>query len=227
MKQNKFFLDHAIHIATVCAVLALILFIPASLGSKGLAIFLYIVIGLLLIGGGVILYLAHRGKGDLVHYFLYDHRRNISLSRDELTFELVREGTEQYLSSYVDSAYELWIDLPKKLRIQLEGDTAFRPLIAYRMLLELSTRDPEEILATFEEADDRIIGYLCRAVKDGGDAEMASYIFELKRYIERERSHVPVFFRKNRRCFEDRMLRYVERNYSAFLMDKKRVIAEK
>ena len=91
------------------------------------------------------------------------------------------------------------------------------------MLFELSDLDPEDILACFEEADDRIIAYLCQAVKEGGDREMANYIYELKRYIEREGNHIPVFFRKNRRGFQDRMFRYVERHMSDFYMDKKRL----
>lgn len=224
MKQKKFLFDHAIHVATACAVLALLLFIPAVLtGSKGLGVFLYIVIALLLVGGGVILYLAHRERGERANYFLYDRRRETARPHDSLSFQLVKDGVEAYLSDYVEDVADLWVDIPKKLRIQLDGDTAFRPLIAYRMLLELSTRTPEEIIACFECADTRVVGYLCRAVKEGGDSEMADYIFELKRYIDRERAHIPVFFRKNLRCFEDRMLRYVERNMSDFYMDKKRL----
>ena len=136
---------------------------------------------------------------------------------------LVNEGVESYLSEYVESVVDLWTEIPKKLRIQLDGDAAFRPLIAYRMLWELSDRSPSEILTFFEEADTRIIGYLCRAVKDGGEADLADYIYELKRYIERESAHIPAFFRKNRRVFEERMLRYVEKNLSAFSMEKKRL----
>lgn len=224
MRQNKFLLEHAMHIASACAVLALILFIPAAVSSSvGLSVFLYVMIVLLLVGGGIVMYMAHRGKGERANYFLYDRRRELSLPKESLCFETVNEGVELYLSDYVEQVVDLWTEIPKKLRIQLDGDAAFRPLIAYRMLLELSEREPEEILACFEEADDRIIAYLCRAIKEGGDRDMADYIFELKRYIDRECNHVPVFFRKNRRGFQDRMLRYAERHMSDFYMDKKRL----
>ena len=224
MKQNKFLSEHAKHVASACAVLALILFIPAAISkSMGLSAFLYTVIALLLISGGIVMYMAHRIKGDRANYFLYDHRREEMQPKEALCFELVNEGVERYLSSYVEDVLELWTEIPKKLRIQLDGDAAFRPLIAYRMLLELSKREPEEILVCFEEASERIVAYLCLAIKEGGDKEMADYIFELKRYIERECKHVPVFFRKNRRGFQDRMLRYAERHMSEFYMDKKRL----
>jgi hypothetical protein len=224
MKQNKFFFEHAMHIATACALLALVLFFPAALASsQGLRVFLYIVIVLLFITGGIVMYVAHREKGERANYFLYDRRREVSRSADALSFELVNEGVERYLADYAENVLELWTDIPKKLRIQLDGDEAFRPLIAYRMLLELSEREPAEILACFEEADDRIIAYLCRAIREGGDREMADYIFELKRYIEREGNHIPVFFRKNHRGFQDRMLRYAERHMSDFYMDKRRL----
>ena len=224
MKQNKFFSEHAMQVSSVCAVLALILFVPAAVTqSTGLSVFLYVAIGLLLLCGGVVMYLAYRNKGERANYFLYDRRRELSVPKEELDFDMVNEGIELYLSDYVDNVLELWTEIPKRLRIQLDGDVAFRPLIAYRMMLELSDRDNEEILACFEEADERIIAYLCRAVKEGGDREMANYIFELKRYIERESNHIPAFFRKNRRGFQDRMLRYTERHMSDFYMDKKRL----
>lgn len=227
MKQNKFFFGRAKHIATLLAVLALVLFVPAAMSnSTAISVTLYVLIVLLLLGGCILLYAAHRNKGERVNYFLYDHRRDSVIPKEELSFELINESVELYLSKYVDHVVDLWTEIPKRLFIQLDGDTAFRPLIAYRMLYELSDRAPEEILACFEEADLRMVGYLCRSIKEGGDRDMANYIYELKRYIEREGKHVPAFFRKNRRCFEERMFRYVERNMSDFYMDKKRVIKQ-
>ena len=224
MKQYRFLLEYAFHIATACAILALILFIPAAItDSVGLSVFLYIMIVLLFLAGGAVMYVAYRSKGERINYFLYDHRRKNSIPKEDLSFEIVNEGVERYLSDYTENVVDLWTEIPKKLRIQLEADVAFRPLIAYRMMFELSDRTAEEILACFAEADNRIIAYLCRSIKEGGDRDMAGYIFELKRYIERESNHVPAFFQKNRRGFQDRMLRYVERHMSDFYMDKKRL----
>lgn len=227
MKKNKFLLTYAVRLATLCAVLALVLFIPASMTeSNGLRIFLIVWIALLGTVGCVFLYLAQRQKGERYHYFLYDHRRRKVLPKSELSADLIREGMDRYLSSYTEDVASLWNDIPKRLRIQLEGDAAFRPLVAYRMLLELSGREPEDILSRFKDADDRAVGYLCRAIRDGGDADMADFIFDLKKNSRREQTRIPGFFRKNHRFFEESMLYYTERNMGAFYMDKARIEKE-
>ncbi|MBQ8357171.1 MAG: hypothetical protein IJX39_05115 [Clostridia bacterium] len=221
MKENKFFSEHAIHLATACAVLALLLFIPASVvKTTGVRVFFFVMVALLMVGGCVILYLSHRTKGGRIHYFLYDRRRNTVLPKSALNFELIRDSVDCYLSEYIENALSLWKEIPKKLRIRLEEEPQFKPLIAYRMLAELSTKDPENILDTFSNADDRAVGYICRAIHDSDDADMADYLFELKKNIEHDRARISVFFNKNRRCFEERMLRYVERHFEEFYINK-------
>ena len=191
--------------------------------SLPLRVFLIVLIALLLVFGTVCLYLSHRQQGARLHYFLYDRRRKQKIPRDELTFEMVDEGVHHYLADYVSDPIELWRGIPKKLAIQLQGDPQFRPLIGFLMLLELSHEGGDAALATFEQASEGTVAYLCLAVRDGGDREMADYIFRMKKSISRERARIPQFFSKNRRCFEERMLRFVERHMSDFYMDKARV----
>ena len=224
MKERKFLFAHASHLATACAILSLVFFVPATVSqNKGLGIFFYMISAVLLVAGGVILYLSHRAKGARINYFLYDRQRELFLSKKDLSFDVVNEGVESYLSDYVEQVVDLWSEIPKNLRMQLDVDVAFRPLIAYRMMLELSERGAEEILPRFLKADERIIAYLCRAIKEGGDRDMADYVFELKRHVDRDRDRVSVFFRKNRRGFQERMLRYTERHINDFYVDKKRL----
>jgi hypothetical protein len=224
LKKNKFLLERALHLATACAIFSLLFFALATVAqSKSLCIFFYVLSAALLVMGGVILYLSHRAKSARINYFLYDRQRGLPLPPKALSFEGVNEGVESYLSDYVKQVVDLWTDIPKPLRMQLDVDVAFRPLIAYRMLLELSEREPEEILNRFQKADDRVVAYLCRAVKEGGDRDMADYVFEMKRHVDRELDRVPAFFRKNRRGFQERMLRYTERHVNDFYVEKKRL----
>lgn len=221
MKKNQFIFEHGLHLATLCAVLGLLLFIPASMAkSLGLRIFFGILVAILLIGGCVIVYLTHRAKRERSHYFLYDHRRKVNLSMSALTPALIRERIDRYLSDYTSSISELWQEIPKKLRLQLEADTQFLPLIAYRMLLALSEKDSAQALNAFANADGKAVGYVCRAIRDAGDADLADYIFQLKKNIEESRTRIPVFFHKNHALFEERMLRFVERHMSDFYMDR-------
>lgn len=221
MKENKFLFEHALHLATGCAILALILFVPATMSkSPGLGIFFYILCALLLVGGGVVLYLAHRERDGRANYFLYDAKKGESLPVTALNAERVRQGVDRYLADYQDDLLSLWEDIPRDLRARLERKEAFRPLVAYRLLLALSECDGADAQVIFAGADDRAVGYLCRAIRDNGDEDMADYIFEMKKNIERDYARVGTFFRKNHRCFEERMLRFVKRHINEFYLDK-------
>ena len=224
MRKNKFFFEHGMHLATLCAVLGLLFFIPANTAKHlGLRIFFGILMALLLIGGGVIVYLAHRSKKARVHYFLYDGRRKVNQSMGALTPDLIQERIDHYLADYTSSVCDLWQDIPKNLRLQLEADAPFRPLIAYRMLIEISKMEETQVLSVFESADNRAVGYLCRSIRDGGDAELADYVFDLKKNFEANRSRVFAFFRKNQRFFEERMLRFVECHMNDFYTDESKI----
>lgn len=220
MKENKFLLEHALQLASGCAILALILFILATMSKiRGLGIFFYILSFLLLAVGGVILYLAHREKNDRIHYFLYDEKRNMNLPLTSLNGERVRNGMDRYLFEYQKDLLLFWEDIPKALRMRLEQESVFRPLVAYRLLLALSECDSEDAQSVFARADDRAVGYLCRAIRDNGDEDMADYIFEMKKNAERDHARIGLFFRKNRRCFEERMLRYTKRHINDFFAE--------
>lgn len=221
MKKNQFFFEYGLHLATFCAVLGLLFFIPASMTrALWLRIFFGILIVLLLIAGVAFLYLSHRAKKERVHYFLYDRQRKVNLPMSKLSPTLIREKIDAYLSDYTDSADSLWQEIPKKLRLQLEADTQFLPLISYRMLLELSEKDASELSDIFANSDSRAVGYICRAIRDAGDADLADYIFQMKKNIEESSARIPTFFRKNHRLFEERMLRFVECHISDFYMDQ-------
>jgi hypothetical protein len=221
VKKNQFFFEHGLHLATFCAVLGLLFFIPASMTQiLGLRVFFGVLIAMLLAVGVVFLYLSHRAKKKRVHYFLYDHRRKLNLPMSALSPDLIREKMDAYLSRYTDSVESLWQEIPKKLRLQLEADTQFLPLISYRMLLDLSEKDAPVISDIFENADSRAVGYICRAIRDAGDADLADYIFEMKKNIEESSTRIPTFFHKNHRLFEERMLRFVELHMSDFYMDQ-------
>lgn len=217
MKQNKFVFEHGFHLATACALLALILFIPATMSkTPGLSIFFYVLSALLLIAGGVILFLAYKEKSRRLHYFLHDAPNKPPLPVGALNAERVRRGVDRYLAEYMSDLSALWQNIPKELRMRLEEDEAFCPLIAYRMFLELSEEEEGNITALFLGADDRAVGYLCRAIRDSGDKDMADFIYDLKKNTAHDAAHISSFFKKNHRCFEDRMVHYTKRHIDEF-----------
>ena len=220
MKENKFFKEHALHLASFLGVLTLILIIPATVTEKrGLGIFLYILAAVLFVGGGVVLYLSYAQRAKQKNYFLYDEKRGVNRPFQSLSFPLIKDGVDRFLDEYAESAEALWPDIPKPLRVRLQKQTAFRPLVAYRMLWALSNKESEEIVAIFTAADERVVGYLCQSISGGGDAKMADFLFELKKNAEGNAQRIATFFRKNQKTFEDRMLRCVSLHLHDFDVD--------
>ena len=222
MKHYNIIKEYGSRLAFLCAALALILFIPACLvESTGWRAFLIVLILLLLGGGGVLLYMSSaRTNGAKVHYFLYDRRRGKSRGREELSAEIVQDAMSFYLQPFAESALELWGDIPKALRLQLEAEPHFRTLLMYRMLSAMSEVPSEHLSALFAASDERAVAYLCRVLSQCGDNEMADYIFHLKKNAKQEAERILSFFKKNNKCFEKRALHYVEQHFDDFYVDK-------
>ena len=218
--NQKFLAEYAKHLASVLAVLALILFIPAGVTqSLGLRIFFIVLIVLLLCGGITLLYLGHKAASKILNYFLYDAEHQKKIPKHELSFELIEKGISLYLEEYVDDAVLLWEEIPQKLRMRLGDEPQFRPLVAYRMLYALSDLSPRDVRVAFEGADDRTVSYLCRSLADVGDKQMADFLFDLKKKGEETTTTGVGFFRKNRTLFEERMLRFVKEHLREFDLD--------
>ena len=217
MKKNKFLIEHALHLATALAVVALILIIPATATKKtGLGVFFYILAALLLVGGGVVLYLAHSSKVSGKNYFLYDAKKGIQLPREKLSFPLVREGTERFLGEQIQDVCALWQEIPTSLRERLKQAPQWRPLIAYRMLWELSEMEGGDIPSVFGNAGERALGFVCNAIRANGDEEMAAFLLDLKKKATPSGKRISAFFTRNKGFFEARMLRYAEQHLHAF-----------
>lgn len=222
--NQKFLAEYAKHLASVLAVLALILFIPAGITqSMGLRIFFIVLIGLLLAGGITLLYLGHKAASKILNYFLYDAELQRKIPKYELSFELVEKGISLFLKEYVDDPVLLWEEMPQKLRMHLGDEPQFRPLVAYRMLYALSDLNARDISVIFEGSEERTVSYLCRSLADAGDKQMADFIFNLKKKGKEEHTRMIGFFRKNRTLFEERMLRFVKEHLREFDLDREDV----
>lgn len=224
MKMVDFIKNYAKRLAFVLAIAAFLLFIPAALtASVGLRTFLIVVIVLLLESGGVLLFYGNRNHSGQIHFFLYDPRKNTLHRREELTAEIIGDAMAYYLHPFAAEEVDLFQEIPHSLRTRLEGEEQFRPLVTYRLLTLLSSRTSEDALAIFAAADEQAIIYLCRAISECGDGEMADYIYHLKKNFESEQERIALFFRKNKRVFAARTMRYVERHFDEFYVARSRV----
>ena len=219
MRENKFNAKDYRYCAFGLSAVAFISFILACVIKTGLAVFFGIVAGVTLIGGCICLYLAHRLVAAHTNPFLFDRRRNLTLSPKDLTFAFVEDNLTHFLSGFTENTLDLWNGIPKNLEMALQAEPAYRTPVAFKMLYDLSGLSETEILALFEATEKKTLAAVCRAVKAGGDKEMADILFEMKCDSVRLQARIVPFFVKNRRCFEGRLFRYVKEHIDEY--DKK------
>lgn len=219
--SRNFLAEYAKYLASVLAVIALILFIPAGVTqSLGLRVFFIVLIALFLFGGVTLLYLGHKASTKIINYFLYDAEHEKKIPKQELAFEHVEKGLSLYLKEYIDDPMLLWDEMPQRLRKRLGDEPHFRPLVAYRMLRALSDLSARDIRVIFSGTDERTVAYLCRSLSDAGDKKMADFIFDMKKKCGEESTKIVGFFRKNRTLFEERMVRFVKEHLHEFDLNK-------
>ena len=172
--------------------LGVLFFIFAAFASgfwKGLCIFLTVAA---LAAGVFFLYRDYAHAKNRVNYFLYDARRRRRIPEADLTFEIADDRLGQFIGAYAEAPLTLWNGIPKGLHTELQAKSAFRPLVAYQMLHELSVLPPEELTDIF---------------------------FEMKRHGDNEGKRIIAFFTKNKSCFEGRILRYIRANKNEFIIE--------
>ena len=196
---------------------AFFLFVLACIAREArYAVLFGVLTGVALLTSCVMLYFAHRGAAGETNYFLFDRRKKVCLSERDLTFSYIDDALAHYVSDFAENALALWQGIPKELEMDLTARPAFRTPVAFKMMFDLSEQSAEEITRIFEEAEIATVAFVCRAVKAGGDKEMADIIFEMKSSPERFGNRVVPFFSKNRRPFEARIYRYVREHLREF-----------
>ena len=231
MKKNKFLNKHAKLISLGLISLAFLFFLWAAAVDKaahqaGFVTLLVFFLVFFIMGVGFFGY-ATKHAEVRVCYFYYDRRRKCRIPREALTFEMANDALDFYLSEYIEQPIELFSEVPKSLRIQLQAEPAFTPLIAFKMFYELALLEGDALLECFATADERAVGFACRAIAKCGDEEMADLIARMKRNPEFERARITTFFTKNRRWFEGRILHYIKQNAPALTVSRERLMQSK
>lgn len=221
--KKKNLLENGKMLSLFCAAAALIFFIFACTVKSKVSILLHILWVLALAGGIYLLYATHKAKEEQVNYFLYDRRRKKKVDPLSVNFELINDNLTHYLAPYTKTPVDLWRGFPKALYIQTQAEELYLPMIAYRMLYELSALDEEEILSRFSAAKEKTVSFVCHILNVAGDKEMAEVLLKLKRDQETESKHIVAFFQKNKSVFEGRMVRFVKAHPDDFKVNKKAV----
>lgn len=219
----KLIKQYGARVAIAVTALALLLFVPAGFAKSTVAAVLIIVLIVLLLAFAVTLLLLARKEhlGD-VHFFLYDPASKKAMSRSALDDKLLRSRVSLYLRPFGRSALSLWDGIPKELRVELSVEPQFRPIIAYSMLMAIADCPDRHVVKVFDQADPRVVSYICTTLKEVGDAKMADYIYNLKKNESGNEALVSPFFKKNGPRFSSRALLYIQKNTDNFYVEKTR-----
>ncbi len=175
------------------------------------AVLLFILMGLSLL----YFYLSRETEPN---FFLYDQAMRRNLSLEELTFDVVNERMDFYLSLISDSDEELWQGgVLAKNDGSFGKEDAYRPLVAYKMLYDLTEHNDDIHWRQLEMAEVTTVRLLTRALSQCGDRDLAQAIVDLYRGEGLEDGeNLRDFLLGNRKYLRGRMLRYVKQHLDYF-----------
>ena len=151
------------------------------------------------------------------NFFLYDQEARRNIPVDQLTFAAVNDRMEFYLSLISDSEEELWQGgVLAKNDGSFGREDVYRPLVAYKMLYDLTADNTDASWYLLEFAEVTTVRLLTRALKQGGDADMAQAIVELYKGEGEEGENLRDFLIGNQKYLRGRMLRYVKQHLDYF-----------
>ena len=221
MNLIKLIKEYGTRFSVILTVIALMLFVPAGLAKSPVLMAILIVLILLLLGGAIlVLVLAKKQHLGDINYFLYDEKTGKSIAKESLDERVFRARMARYLHAHGVSTLSLWDGFPESLREKLSEEPQYRPLVAYSMLLALSACPDRHVPVAFAHADVRAVSYICHALSEAGDKELADYIYGLKKNESANAALVTPFFKKNGPRFTSRAMRYLNTHFDAFYVDK-------
>ena len=140
------------------------------------------------------------------------------LSVDELDFELIDKKMTFVMSKLTANASKVWTENVFEVDNEIfeDGDESFVPLIAYKILYDLSERSNEGIWNLYLLADASIIGAICSALESNGDEELANAFKFLHESASGSYERTEKFLADNKKYIQSKMVKYVKKNIDLF-----------
>lgn len=150
------------------------------------------------------------------NFFLFDRAKKRNISVDNLTFAIVNEKMNFYLTMVCDSPEQLWEeDILERERV-LGYRRVYRPLLAYKMLYDLADKKIAAYWELLLGASEEKIASICSALEQAGEQEMAkAFRFLMANYREKPEK-IKDFVEGNSRYIRGKMIGYVKKNIELF-----------
>ncbi len=210
MSQNKLKMIFGIG-SIAAAVVAIVLFFVSLFAIEDVAfleVTLYVSAALCLALAVEFGYMFFVEKDSTPNYFLYHAQSKRNIPVQKLNFQIVNGRMNRYLSGYASSEGKLWTD-----RVfdnpYLEMESKFKPAVAYKLFYDLAERDAEPGWKCFEIASDETVEFLCVALEQNNDHDMAKTIRMMKKANPINMKQVRDYIVNNRNYLKSKLYRYI------------------
>lgn len=202
---------------TVLGILTFVLFAGQSEGLlKVLLIILGVVVILVAIALALLAFVTV--SSEKANFFLYDSKIKGNHSIDELNFDLINKKMTLVMSQLSSTASKVWTQnvFEQESEIFADGDDSFVPLVAYKILFDLSERANESVWNLYLMADSSIIDAIAAALELNGDGELANAFRYLHENAAGSFERTEKFLADNKKYIQTKMVKYVKANIERF-----------
>lgn len=179
-----------------------------------LAAFLFVALG------GLVMYLAIISATVTRHFFLYDKNLGKNIKPSELTFEIVNKRMTYFMTRMASSERQVWTaNIVGSDDERFGKNDVYRPLMAYKMIYDLTEHNSPAYWQLFAKADVAIISSICDALSDNDDAQLGATLVFLREHHAGNLDKISHFFMDNRAYMQKQMVRYVQANVDSMYLE--------
>lgn len=208
----------------VCLLIAVVIAVATFAGwsnNVGLINVLLLIAAVLFVAlGGLVMYLAMISATVTRHFFLYDKNLGKNIRPSELTFEIVNKRMTYFMTRMASSERQVWsANLVGSNDERFGKNNVYRPLMAYKMIYDLTEHNSPEYWKLFSKADVAIISSICDALTENGDAQLGATLVFLREHHAENIDKISHFFMDNRAYMQKQMVKYVQAHIDSMYME--------
>ena len=223
MESLKKYLPTILLVAgVVCLLVAVVITVCAFAGaSVGLIKVMLVIAAVLFLAlGGLVMYLAMLTTTVTKHFFLYDKTSGKNIRISELTFDMVNKRLSYFMSRMASSERQVWsANIVGSEDVRFGKNDVYRPLMAYKMIYDLTEHNSPEYWSLFARADVAIVSSICDALSDNDDAQLGATLVFLREHHAANIEKISRFFMDNRAYMQKQMLKYVQAHVDSLYME--------
>ena len=170
--------------------------------------------------GGLIMYLAVITTTVTKHFFLYDKNTGKNIRPSELTFEMVNKRMTYFMTRMASSERQVWTaNIVGSEDERFGKNDVYRPLMAYKMIYDLTEHNSPDYWRLFAKADVAIVSSICDALSDNDDAQLGATLVFLREHHAENLDKIKNLFMDNRDYMQKQMLAYVRANVDSMYIE--------